>query len=108
MMLSIVTIRADKYSDIDTEIKFNVATARAENKAIIRFDFNGESEDNKCYSIALRVLKKMKAAGQLQFIAIPTSFSNGDTESEFLKNKYPEVLNEALSVSGEQFIIVKI
>lgn len=107
-MLSIITISSDKYSDIDTEIKFAVATARAENKAIVRFDINDDTESNKCYSSALRILRKMKSAGKLQFIAIPTSFSNSDTEAEFLKNKYPQALEEALSVSGENYIIVKI
>lgn len=107
-MLSIITVSSDKYSDIDTEIKFAVATARAENKAIVCFDIKDDLESNKCYSTSLRVLKKMKSAGKLQFIATPTSFSNSDAEAEFLRNKYPKALEEALSVSGGNYIIVKI
>jgi hypothetical protein len=109
MIFNIVYLTTEKPADIDTEIKFSVATARAENVELLRFDLAREEDFLKSFNAALKVLKKMKNNGQIQFIATPSAFSNSDREAEFLMNKYPEYLSNIPGCTEKNgFLFVKL
>ena len=110
MIFNTFILTSERPSDIDTEIKFAIATARAENKELLRFDLEREVEDLlKFFNTAMKILKKMKNSGQIQFIATPAAFSNSDREAEFLINKYPQYLNNIPSCTDKNaFIFVKL
>ncbi len=110
MIFEVVEIMANRPIDVDTEIKFAIASARADKKELLRFDIKREDEDfQKTFNTITRVLKRMKSAGQIQFIATPKSFDNSNAEAEFLINKYPAYLENIPSVSDtEAFIFVKL
>lgn len=108
MVFSAYNLESDRYTDIDTEIRFAIATARVEGAELLRFDIGREEDILKSFNAAIRVFKKMKAAGQIQFIATPSSFSNSGAEAEFLRNKYPEYLNATEISDKRAYIYIKL
>ncbi len=110
MKFEVIEIKSTKGADLDTEIKFAIASARADNLELLRFDIKREEEEFlKSYNAAIRILKRMKSAGQIQFLATPGSFSNSNPEAQFLINKYPAYMENIPPVSdGEAYIYVKL
>lgn len=110
MIFKTIEIKSDRPIDIDTEIKFFVATARAEEAELMRFDIKRDEESyTRVYNAAVKVLKKMKALSHIQFIATPKEFLNSNAEAEFLINKYPEQMeNIPKCGDGEGYIFVKL
>lgn len=110
MIFKIIEIKSDRPIDIDTEIKFSVATARAENTELLRLDIKKDEESyTKVYNGAIKVLKKMKSLSHIQFIATPKSFLDSNAEAEFLINKYPNQMeNIPKCDDGEGYIFVKL
>lgn len=87
----IITLRCDNSQNINTELHFEIASARAERCEVVAIQFDNTVEKNETTIISS--LKKMKTAGAIQFFAIPESFKLGNTESVFLLNKYPDVFS---------------
>lgn len=110
MIFNIIELAADRPIDMDTEIKFAIASARAENTELLRFDLKRDTDDFiKHFNLAIKVLRRMKGSGHIQFIATPSAFSNSDREAEFLKNKYPEYLEKIPECSDKNaFVFVKL
>ncbi len=108
MIFSAFNLASDRYADLDTEIRFAIATARVEGAELLRFDIKREEDILKSYNAAIRILKKMKIGGQIQFIATPSSFSNSDAEAEFLRNKYPKYLSMGTISDKEAYIYIKL
>ena len=110
MIFEAIEIKSIRTVDLDTEIKFAIASARADKVEILRFDINREEEEFfKTYNSVLRILKRMKSVGQIQFLATPRSFSESSAEAEFLINKYPAYMENIPSVSeASAYIYIKI
>ena len=110
MMCKVVNIQSDRPIDIDTEIKFSIATARVENIELIRFDIKRDEEAlGRVYNSGIKCLKKMKNQGNIQFIATRKSFANSNAEAEFLLNKYPDQIdNMPIYGDDETYIFVKL
>ena len=110
MIFKTIEIESERPIDIDTEIKFSIATARAENTELLCFDVKRDGESlNRIYNAAIKVLKKMKNQGHIQFIATPKSFANANPEAEFLINKYPEQIDNMPKYGdGEAYVFVKL
>ena len=110
MIFKIIEIKSERPIDIDTEIKFSIATARAENTELLRFDIKRDEESYmRVYNAAVKVLKKMKSLSHIQFIAPPKAFIDSNAEAEFLINKYPEQMeNIPKCGDGEGYIFVKL
>lgn len=110
MIFKTIEIESDRPIDIDTEIKFSIATARADKTELLRFDVKRDEESSgRTFNSAVKVLKKMKNQGHIQFIATPKSFANANAEAEFLINKYPGYIdNMSKCCDGEVYIFVKL
>ena len=110
MVFKTIVIQAERPIDIDTEIRFDIATARAEDVELLRFDINKREDSwQKIQNAAIKVLKKMKSASQIQFIATQLSFANSNAEAEFLINKYPQYIdNVSEKGDGEAYVFVKL
>ena len=110
MIFNIVDLVAERPTDLDTEIKFAIASARVDNIELLRFDMNREADDFiKFYNYVLKILRKMKSSGHIQFMATPSAFSNSDREAEFLKNKYSDYLKEIPNCSDQSaYVFVKL
>ena len=110
MIFKVIELTSIRATDLDTEIKFAIASSRADNIELLRFDIKREEEEFlKSYNSAIRVLKRMKAAGQIQFFATPTSFSNSNPEAAFLINKYPAYMDNIPVISDmEAYVYIKL
>ena len=110
MIFKTIEIESDRTIDVDTEIKFSIATARVENVELLRFDVKKDNDlFSKIYNASIKVLKKMKNQGNIQFIATPKSFTDENAEAEFLINKYPDQIDSMPKCGdGEAYIFVKL
>lgn len=111
MYLKELNLRGVLPEEISTEIMYEVASARAERKELLRINILNEETDNvipkKRLSSLLRTLKTMKADGRIQFFATKDSFDVLGTEAVFLQNKYPELF-ASLPQSGKEELFVYI
>ena len=81
-------------ADHTVELRFAVASERAEGTELLRVDIpfsENEKEHVKIMSSITKTLKQMKEERLIQFYATKKSFSSATTESQFLLNKYPSV-----------------
>jgi len=77
--------------DLNTEIRYNVATARADGVELLRFELSRDDDERNMeknlYCIA-RILSSMKRDGHIQFFV--KSLSDNSREAEYIKNKYAD------------------
>lgn len=100
--LKIIEITGERSPEIDTEIRFNIATERAAGEELVRFDIkSGEV----ALRHATRVLRRMKSEGAVQVLAFRESFAAGDTEASYISNKYGDTLGE---LPEGEFVYIKL
>ena len=111
MILKEITLRANLPDDINTEILYEIASARADGAELVRVNIhNSESfvlPFNKRFSSLVRTLKNIKATGRIQFYATKDGFKTHNTEAVFLQNKYPQLLEISLK-EEDNFIYIKL
>ena len=95
-----------------TELRFNIAAARAERKELIKLQLTEDDARRRCreYTSVLVRLRQLRREGVIQFFASETDFADGTTEAVYLLNKYPE-LSELANVAGKRehrLIIIRI
>ena len=104
MLIKEFTVKAILPDQIFTEIMYEVAVARSDRAELVCINFPIEQE-KKYIDATIRILKKMKAEGRIQFFATKDGFSSLNTEAVFLLNKY----SEQLAISSENnFIYIKL
>ena len=85
-----------------TELRFNIAAARAEKMELIYLELVAEEDRvrRRQYTSVLVRLRELKREGVIQFFAAEGDFSDSTTEAVYLLNKYPE-LSELANLAGE-------
>ena len=101
--MKIIKLTCDKSTELDTEIRFNIATERASREELIRFDIN--SCDDTVVRHVTKILRRMKSEGAVQVVAPRDSFISEDTEASYINNKYGASLGD---IPDFEFIYVKI
>ena len=89
------------------EIKFEIATARAEGSELVIIRY---SSDNGLLRFPSKVsywLRRMKQKRAIQLYATTDNFARAGTESVYLKNKYPMLFGEDLP-TDERVIYIKL
>ena len=104
MVIKYFTLKAAQPDQIFTEIMYEIASARSDRAELVRIDFQA-GRGKKFIDTTIRVLKKMKTEGRIQFFATKDSFSSLNTEAVFLQNKYPEYFASPVSSEGELIYI---
>ena len=86
-----------------TELRFNIAAARAEKVELLMLELATEDERSRRrrYTSVLFRLRQLKREGTVQFFATEDDFADNTTEADYLLNKYPE-LAEVAGVAGER------
>ncbi len=101
-----ITLTSEKGAELDTEIRFLVATERASGTELIRFDIRDGEGSALAVRLAVKILRRMRSEGAIQVYATRESFLSGDTEASYILNKYYD------SFMGElpehEYIFVKI
>lgn len=101
--LKIIELTCDSLAGLDTEIRFNIASERAEGVNLVRFDIKSDSDSR--LRLAIKVLRRMKSEGAVQVFASRDSFASEDTEASYINNKYGKILE---NLPDFEFVIVKI
>ena len=93
--------------DYNTEIRFDVASAKYDNAELISFTIpriDDEKESSRLYSCAIKVIGTLMREGLIQFYVSPEHMRSGATQAEFIKNKYSDFIS---SCESDRVIYVK-
>ena len=85
------SLKGTNQSEISTELKFLLASARYDGVELLRFSYDVgdvEKETKRIYNVILRVLRSVRAKGLIEFFVLPEDFGEEKTEAMFLLNKY--------------------
>ena len=108
MLFKEINLRADDISSALNEIKFELATARAENTELLALKYSESESFSRFLPKASAVLRKMKQRRMIQLYAFAENFSRGGTESVYLKNKYPMIFEEHLPTDEDRVLYIKL
>ena len=107
MSLYIKQLKYTKPAQMNTEVLFEIAGARAEGCPLIRLDlpFSEEGEEaEKSLRTLVRILKGMKKRGAVQFFIGKDDVLRSTTEARYLMNVFPEAENEIPTESNYVFV----
>lgn len=104
MKIEAFTLKAETLPLLKTEILYLIASSRASDMEIIRFDVEADSSD-RIISYAIKILKSLKKQGKVGVFISAQDIIGESKEAEYLKNKYPELLAYA---ENEKSVIVKL
>lgn len=76
---------------VETEIMYNVASARANGKVLLKFVADGEAAD-KILLHSIRVLKRLKRDGRIKLFVPAEEIGGSTTEAEYMRNKRPDAV----------------
>lgn len=104
MSLKTFKIISSTNFELETEIAFYVASARAENAEIIKIVIPAESE--RFLTVAKRILRSLKRESRIQLFEEAKNLKSDTTEARYLRNKYPMIVES--QIEEETAIIVKL
>jgi len=80
---------------LTTEIKYFIAAARSTGRDIIKLVFADRMLDNTAkISTVTRILRSVKRQRAIQLFVVSTDIGDYSTETEYLKNKYPDIFSD--------------
>ena len=91
-------------SELETEIAFYVASARAEKAEIIKLVIPSEAE--RFVTVSKRILRSLKREARIQLFEEAKNLNSDTTEARYLRNKYPMIVES--QIEEEPSIIVKL
>lgn len=110
MSIYIKNIKYEKPIQMNTEVLFEIASARAGQFKVIRFDIDLDTENpartQKRLNTLARILRGVKKRNAIQFFVTKEGFEKSTTESKYLLNVHSEV--EDCIPTDRGYIFVKI
>ena len=103
-----LSLRAENMVSAVNEIKFELATARAEGVELLTIKYSESEMLTHFLPKVSAVLRKMKQRRVIQLYAFVENFLRGGTESVYLKNKYPELFAQDLPKEGDRIVYIKL
>lgn len=83
-------------SELNTEIRFDIADARQDGHEIIKLYFplgDNDRENQRITHCMIKVLRSVMHGGAIEYFTEDRNLESGSTEAEFLLNKYGEHLS---------------
>ena len=113
MIYKEITLASIERTSIDTELMYEIATARADGVELLRIFISSDPTDerrapHKISANLIRRLKILKESGLIQLYADKRDFSVMSTQAHFLINKYPQLFDVMPSDEGNEYFYVKI
>ena len=99
MVFTSFTLEGETTREIDTEIKYMIASARTDGAELVSFRSGGE-----VFATVLKILRGLKKSGAVQFFVVADELLSGGRESEFLLNKYGELIADSAKEQGTVFV----
>lgn len=95
MKLSNLLLSGNTVLELDTEVRYGIATARADGAEVVCLEFlkkESEKETERIFSSLTKILRKLRREGALQFFVTNDGFNKNTTEAKYLLNKYSGVI----------------
>ena len=96
MLLKTFTLEGSCKKEFDTEIKFDLASAKYDGADLIKLSFkktDSSEEDNRLLSCISRVLNSLKKSGNISFFVKPEQMAGTTTEAQYIINKFEDAIN---------------
>lgn len=96
-------------NELNTEMRFIFASAKVDGEELVRLEFQREENDkenDRIEGCIIKVLRRLKKEGIIQFYVNKDGFDANSTEATYLLNKYGEYINGSGEYSG--FVYAKI
>ena len=103
-----LSLRAEDMSSAINEIKFELATARAEGAELLIVEYSESDNLSHFLPKASAVLRRMKQRRVIQLYAFAENFFRGGTESIYLKNKYPDHFSSRTITEEDRILYIKL
>ena len=87
MIFSAFTLEGVTPRELDTEIKYLIASAKIDEAELLAL-----SPTEETLKAALKILRGLKKLGTVQFFVTVDKLTSGDCESEYILNKYGEFI----------------
>ena len=98
-------LMSDSYDEIFTEIRYAIATARANGGELVSFELGiPTDDDSKIFAATAKNLKAMKKEGKIDFFVSGDDFSFGNAEVSYLMNKFSDTIQK-IDFEKTRFII---
>ena len=106
MIPEIIELRSTTREGLDTEIKFNVASAKVDGCEIIALSYSDQNNYQKTRAILNKILTSLKRNGIILFYLFASDLSEATTQGSFLINKYPDICD--ISIEGQNIVFIKL
>ncbi len=97
MKITVNEITGKTYEQMNTELLFFIASAKTRGFELIRLEVSpvGDEKREEVRSRSLsKLLAKAKRSGFLELYILTENLTGNSTEAEYLRNKYPEIVNQ--------------
>lgn len=91
MLLKTYCLEGSCKRDFDTEIKFNIASAKYDGVNLLKFSIKrriDDSENCRLMSCITKVLSSLKKQGRVNFFVKPEQMEQNTTEAEYITNLF--------------------
>ena len=88
-------------SELEIELAFCIATARAENAEIVKLVIPSDTE--RFVQNSKKILRALKRDGRVQLFEDVEKLTSDTTEARYLRNKYPDIVS---SCEGDSLAII--
>lgn len=106
MIPEIIELSSTTREGLDTEIKFNIASAKVDECEILALSFPNGNANPRFDVIINKILSSLKRAGMLLFYLFDSELNELSTRGSFLINKYPDICD--ISIEGQNIVFIKL
>lgn len=110
MKFKTILLKESSPASVTTELMYEIASAHATGVELLKVNIEKCDEEKlfaRLFNASIRLLKKVKSDGMIQFYATEQSFSSMSMEAEFLLNKYSDIIeNDKGEASGYIYVRV--
>ena len=107
MNLKIHSISSFNFGHLNTEITFNIASARAQGAELVVLKSNQKSFEAITSSRIERILRTLKKRDFIVLFASSEDFKQESPVAQYVLNKHPDI-SELLAVNESTYYIVKL
>ena len=107
----IYNLEYEKLSQLEVEVRFDVAESHAKLADVVRFNILDNADERipaRRHKTVMQTLKTMKREGSIKFFTDESGFGESNTEAKFFLNKYAECIELEKSEGVYTFIYVKV
>ena len=102
-----VTLSGKSINELETEMRYHIASARIDEVRLVRFDLILDADEigKRINGCALRVLRSLKKSGVIQYFSDASGLQKSSTEAQFILNKYSECIANDESITPYYVIV---